>query len=160
MILINSMLFAGMFCTISCGKNKVEDKLLTSLKPFVQGNYIKNADTIVYAVIPNQGCEGCISDAEGYVVEHALFDSDRVIFIFTQIQSLKVLKYKLGSKTSSLPNVKMDVTNSIFFPTTEKQIYPMFVYAIDNSIVKIDYQSPQSNGLINLSNFIKTKKIR
>jgi len=122
----------------------------------------KNSDDTllrVYAVIPNQGCEGCISEAENFVITHASLSESNVTYIFTKIQSLKVLKYKLGSKIYSLPNVKIDTANIIVFPKDENNIYPMFIYTQANQINKIEYQSPNQNGLINLKSYLNSRHI-
>lgn len=149
----NILLFQ--FCILACNSSP-NSSLATTLSSYWKPG--ERTDTTIYVVIPNQGCEGCISEVESYVQTHAPLNTRNVVYIFTRIQSLKVLRFKLGYETLKLPNIKLDTANRIPFPDPEKLIYPMFVYTKNNKDFKIDYQSPQSNGLINLTNYIALHK--
>lgn len=110
----------------------------------------------IVVVIPNQGCQGCISEAEKFVLNN-YNKLDNVNYIFTQIHSVKLLKLRLGDSVIFSPKVKLDVKNEISYPEKAKEIYPMIVYYQDAEIKKIDYQSPQSEGFKNLLNHEKPK---
>lgn len=99
-----------------------------------------------YVIIPNQGCEGCISTAEDFVKRHYASSLD-VKYIFTRAQSLKLLRIKLGSEVMSSSKVLVDSSNVIRYPEKEKDIYPMIVTMKDGKIVKVLYQSPEEDGL-------------
>ena len=101
-------------------------------------------------VIPNQGCAGCISEAENYVIENASKHED-VVFVFTQIQSMKLLRVKLGSEILKQKNVIFDSENSIKYPDENKIIYPMVIFVNQGKIKKITYQSPSEEALKELS---------
>jgi len=102
-----------------------------------------------YVIIPNQGCEGCISTAEDFVKRNcAAFPQAR--YIFTQVQSLKLLRIKLGSGVLHNPHVLIDSNNVITYPEPGRNIYPMIVTIQEHKIKGITYQSPGSNGLAEL----------
>jgi hypothetical protein len=102
-----------------------------------------------YVVIPNEGCDGCISTAEDFVKKHYA-TNDHVRYIFTRIQSVKLLRVKLGSEVMSGTTVLLDTANIIVYPDKAKVIYPMIVRVSDGHITDIDYQSPESDGLATL----------
>ncbi|WP_298738472.1 hypothetical protein [uncultured Chitinophaga sp.] len=99
-----------------------------------------------YVIIPNQGCEGCISTAEDFVKRHYTSARD-VKYIFTRVQSLKLLRIKLGSEVMSSSKVLVDSGNVIRYPEKEKDIYPMIVTIKDGAIKGIRYQRPEEDGL-------------
>ncbi|MCF6404663.1 hypothetical protein L3C95_17330 [Chitinophaga filiformis] len=99
-----------------------------------------------YVIIPNQGCEGCISTAEAFV-KNNIGRTDNIRYIFTRIQSAKLLKIKLGSNVISSNKVLLDTANMIEYPDKGKEIYPMIISVKDHQIDKIAYQSPDDDGL-------------
>jgi hypothetical protein len=101
-------------------------------------------------VIPNQGCPGCISTAENFVIENAKKQTD-ILFIFTRISSMKLLRSKLGTEILQLENVIFDNKNMIEFLDDTKEIYPMIIFIHHGRIKKIKYQSPSEEGFTELS---------
>src|ERR1044072_4331474 len=99
-----------------------------------------------YVIIPNQGCEGCISTAEDFVKRHYTSAQD-VKYIFTRAQSLKLLRIKLGNEGMSSRKGLGDSGNVIRYTEKEKDIYPMIVTMKDGEITGIKYQSPEEDGL-------------
>jgi len=99
-----------------------------------------------YIIIPNQGCEGCISTAEAFV-KNNISKSDNIRYIFTRIQSAKLLKIKLGNDVMSSNKVLLDTADTIEYPDKGKEIYPMIVTVKDHRVDKVSYQSPDSDGL-------------
>jgi len=91
-------------------------------------------------IIPNSGCTNCISDAENSV--DSLIKVKNFKVVFSQIQSLKALKYRLSQK-------KIDPTNqNIFIDTADlyinssadfKELWPFPTKMIvkDKKVVKI-----------------------
>ncbi|SFF02452.1 hypothetical protein SAMN05518672_11496 [Chitinophaga sp. CF118] len=102
-----------------------------------------------YVIIPNQGCEGCISHAEAFVKKN-IANSDSIRYIFTRIQSIKLLKIKLGNEIMSSRKMLLDTANTIEYPDKKNDIYPMIVTVHNHRITNITYQSPDSNGLTEL----------
>jgi hypothetical protein len=99
-----------------------------------------------YVIIPNQGCDGCISQAEDFVRKH-ITSAPQVRYIFTRIQSTKLLSIKLGSTVMSSKRVLLDSSNVIVYPDRKNNIYPMIVTISDHKISGITYQSPDLEGL-------------
>lgn len=99
-----------------------------------------------YVIIPNQGCEGCISTAEAFV-KNNIDVSDSTRYIFTRIQSVKLLKIKLGNNVMSSSKVLLDTADIIEYPDKAKAIYPMIITVKEHQIDKISYQSPADDGL-------------
>ena len=121
------------------------DQLLQALhavdaKPLSAGHYV---------VIPNQGCEGCISTAEDFVKRnYTRFPQAK--YIFTRVQSIKLLRIKLGNEVMNNSRVLIDSNNIIRYPEQGKDIYPMIITIKENAIKGITYQSPGSDGLAEL----------
>ena len=99
-----------------------------------------------YVIIPNQGCEGCISTAEDFVKRHYASSQD-VKYIFTRVQSVKLLRIKLGREVMGSNKILVDSGNVIRYPEKEKDIYPMIVTMKDGMIARIAYQRPEEDGL-------------
>lgn len=104
--------------------------------------------TGTYVIIPNQGCEGCISQAEAFVKKNITKDSIR--YIFTRIQSTKLLRIKLGNDIMSSRKILLDTANIIEYPDKKNDIYPMIITVFDHKISRITYQSPTTGGLTEL----------
>lgn len=102
-----------------------------------------------YVIIPNQGCDGCISTAEDFVKKHYA-TNDHIRYIFTRIQSVKLLRIKLGSEVMNSSKVLLDTANVIVYPDKVKAIYPMIVTISDGRIAGIIYQSPDTDGFAEL----------
>lgn len=104
-----------------------------------------------YIIIPNQGCEGCISHAEAFVKKN-IGGPDNIRYIFTRIQSIKLLKIKLGNDIMASNKILLDTANIIEFPDKKNDIYPMIVTVNNHKITNITYQSPDADGLAELNN--------
>jgi hypothetical protein len=104
--------------------------------------------TGTYVIIPNQGCEGCISQAEAFVKKN--ITKDNIRYVFTKIQSTKLLKIKLGNDIMSSRKILLDTANIIEYPDKKNDIYPMIVTVSNHKITRITYQSPTTGGLTEL----------
>jgi hypothetical protein len=118
----------------------------TNLRKAIDALDAHQLTTGSYVIIPNQGCEGCISTAEAFVKKH-VDRSDNIRYIFTRIASVKLLRIKLGSHVMSSSKILLDTTDMIEYPDKGKQIYPMIVTLKDHEIDKVTYQSPDDDGL-------------
>lgn len=85
-------------------------------------------------VILNQGCGGCISEAEEF---YAKENHKNVFFIFTQVSSEKYLRNKI----KLLPDNTYIDTNNNFIRITAKEmkIYPYRIILKDGKIISIEY---------------------
>jgi hypothetical protein len=146
LFILNSILF------FSCAQQVKHPVLDSILK--VTGKQFKNE---IVVIIPNQGCEGCISVAEDFVKDN-LNHIPQASFIFTRIHSVKLLKLKLGSSFIDAPNLIFDLNNEIQYPDSKTEIYPMIVYLENGKVKQIEYQSPFNSGFENLKNRISAKE--
>lgn len=131
-----------LFCIIFGGCTRPQ-KLSWDNSLFAIASPVWNTQAIV--VIPNQGCPGCISEAESFVSKN-VDRFENIIYVFTRINSRKLLKIKLGDSVINKKNIRFDVENKIVYPVKEKSIYPMIVHLKNLTVSRIDYQSPTSNG--------------
>lgn len=76
-----------------------------------------------FLIIPGSGCEGCISQAEQYVINNAKTEVEGTMIIFTNISSKKLLRLRLGQEIMDQPNVLLDSINILHFVS----IYPVLV---------------------------------
>lgn len=137
-----------LFCIVhltNCQENK-QAELFSSLKRLDPEMHSSQ----FYVIIPNQGCDGCISNMEDFVIKNHKDYTD-VKFIFTRITSKKILKLRLGNDVLSQKNIVLDSENTVVFPEKEKEIYPMVVCIQNNHVSDIFYQSPFEDGISILS---------
>jgi hypothetical protein len=74
-------------------------------------------------IIPGSGCEGCISNAENFVItRNTEKDDGKFLYIFTNISSPKILKLRLGSAYSE-DDIHLDLKNELQY----KSIYPVYL---------------------------------
>jgi len=150
------LMFLCLFSCTSINEKKVQprdanlDSLLSSIKA-VDKQFSPDTRS-VYLILPNEGCEGCISTAEQYVLSN-FKKNENMKFIFTRITSKKILKAKLTDSVLRYPNILLDTINLISFPDKSKSIYPLVVLVEKGNVVDLVYQSPEENGL----DFINSK---
>ena len=88
-------------------------------------------------LIPGAGCPGCISNAEQYCKSN-ISDSS-ILFIFTNISSTKLLRYKLKLNSFvDCPNIILDTTNHFYIQNSVDNIYPYLVEIDQGRITKIN----------------------
>lgn len=112
-----------------------------------------------YIIIPGAGCEGCISGTEYFVKEN--YQRADILYIFTNIESVKILKFKLGKDLIESSNVIIDTENKFNRPTNDvNSIYPMILAFENNKVTQISYVSPEDLfSLENLQNKLKEQPI-
>lgn len=93
-----------------------------------------------YVIIPQGGCEGCISSAEQFVIDYAK-GKPELRFIFTEVNSVKSLKNRL-KEAFFYENVILDPHRSFANLRGENNIYPMIVYLKQGKAERVDFQSP------------------
>lgn len=100
-------------------------------------------DTVKWMVIlPGLGCHGCIQEGEAFMKDYIL--KRDILFVLTNISSIKILQQKVGLQVREQPNIYIDRDNAIMIPT-ENKIYPCIIRLEHSKIVKYEFQSP-SNG--------------
>lgn len=142
------LLFFILSCTSS--KDPRFKKLSTLLKGNIEFEEFRE-DTKTLFIIPNAGCNGCITTAETFVMDNVdQFES--IKFIFTGTSSQKALKLKIGDTIYNNEKVFIDLEN-VFYSPELMSIYPLVVHLKDGLVLKIDEVSPEnSEVLANLEN--------
>lgn len=93
---------------------------------------LSNFDSIV--VIPGSGCPGCISEAEKYC-RQSLDRQDKVLFIFTNIVSVKGLHNKFsGLDIFHMEKVLIDTNNVYYNAECQGNIYPQRIILSEGTI--------------------------
>lgn len=137
-----SLLLLCLFIFSACAEDHA------SLRKSIHSLDADMLSTGTYVIIPNQGCEGCISQAEAFVKKN--ITKNNIRYVFTRIQSTKLLKIKLGNDIMSSRKVLLDTANKIEYPDKKNDIYPMIVTVSDHKVSRITYQSPSTVGLTEL----------
>lgn len=105
-------------------------------------NVIDDKYNILF-VVPGSGCHGCITGAE-YFVKENISNYPNVLFVFTSVKSVKVLKLKLGREVTLYDNILFDVNNVFFNYKSKKNIYPAVIHLKKGKVQKVNYLSPES----------------
>ena len=104
-------------------------------------------------IIPGAGCEGCILETEYFVKKYS--GRSDILFIFTRVETVKLLKYKLGEETFINGNVLIDTENR--FEVIEKDInniYPVVCRLKNNKVEDLHYVSPKEDAMQQLEDYI------
>ncbi|MCE7992282.1 MAG: hypothetical protein HEP71_09890 [Roseivirga sp.] len=97
-----------------------------------------------FIIVPGNGCPPCIYKAEQFLKEH--YESQtKYIFVFTNYDSEKLLRIKLGDYIMESPNVFFDRKDSMY-KSGFNSIYPVIVKINGNRLNK-EYGSPQNQGI-------------
>lgn len=126
------ILFIATNILVSCG-NPEDNAVPFNQEHFEQiiSNYNNNYSK--FLIIPGSGCPGCISNAEQLVINHNKENRKEVFFIFTNIESVKLLKLNLGKDVTARPNVFLDISDTLHF----RSIYPTLVSRKQNSSIEV-----------------------
>lgn len=143
-ILIIGTLFLSIYL-ISCkgNINDVEKDFLANA--VVQLNIDKQYDWIV--VLPGVGCHGCIQEGEFFMKNNC--SNAKILFILTNISSLKIFQQKTGINISKYPNIYIDRDNQ-FKLSTDNGIYPCIIQMKDGEFLQYSFQSPETAAFHNL----------
>ncbi|KYG75584.1 hypothetical protein [Roseivirga spongicola] len=125
---------------IACSKNS--NPKLEEVNSIIKSGNLNHEFYLETAIliIPNAGCEGCITNSENFVMTN-IDRTNQLDIIFTAVSSIKGLKLKLGRDLVERENVFVD-TDNIFYSSTLASIYPSIVYLKDKKAVQIEEVSP------------------
>ena len=98
------------------------------------------------------GCHGCIQEAEFFMKKH--ISNEKILFVLTNIESLKILQQKTGVEIKSHPNVYIDWNNQFKLPT-DHSIYPCVIQVNKGKLQQYAFQSPKTPALYNLEKLLK-----
>lgn len=94
-------------------------------------------------LIPNGGCTGCISNAEGFASKHLV--SDKLFVNMVELRSKKLVAQKLGADFLFNPKVKIDKEGELK-RIANVTLYPKIIYLEAGQITKIVEASPAYKG--------------
>ena len=153
--IIAFILFILIFPFSSCQKNdnKIEIEILKNqINKLKSLQALKDEEWIV--ILPGLGCGGCIQEGEAFMMNYV--GNKNILFVLTDITSLKILEQKIKTKIKEHSNIYIDSNNEFKIPT-RNSIYPCIVQIKDNNLITYEFQSPQ-NGFAfkKLKGLIKT----
>jgi hypothetical protein len=132
--------FSILLFSVSC-KQSDQDIESSTIKDGIKKIAVKKeADWLV--ILPGMGCPGCIQDAEAFMRDNVA--NPRLMFVLTKIESLKLLKQKIGVDVTTIPNVYVDKDN-IFDVHTTNAIYPCIVRLSAGEPGEHQFQSPKNS---------------
>ena len=109
-------------------------------------------------IIPGAGCEGCILGTEYFAKKY--YGRDDILFVFTRIETLKLLKHKLGKEAVDKGHIIFDTDNE--FEIIEEginNIYPVVCKIENNEVKDILYVSPEYDALSEVEKYIKRNPV-
>lgn len=136
---------------------KMVDRTLKSAMK-VYGLETSRANYFAYVIIPGTGCAGCITHAEMLLHENIEL-SDRVCFVLTNIESLKMLRNKLGNDVLDRVNVVLDKDDHFFEGELISTFPKVLILDGDGSVSQIFDVSLEQDGIGLLKNMLLSEHI-
>ena len=134
----NYLLYIGLFLLFGCTSGK-KNTAIGELESWL-GEH--DNDYSYCVIIPGAGCEGCILNTEYFAKEYS--GRSDILFIFTRIETLKLLKHKLGKDISLSDNILYDTDNRFeLIEKGENIIYPVVCHLKKNVVTDWCYISPE-----------------
>ena len=138
----NSILLILLFVAISCKQNKnneFENKInRLSFENFLNDHNLKMESFKKIVIIPNAGCDGCISEAEQKFVDR--YESLDTLYVFTRIADLKIFRNTLPKNALMSKNVLID-TNGLINSYGFHSMYPSFIEDVsEKTLTAVPYQ--------------------
>ena len=147
------------FIVNSCGKSHPEEET-AQLKELIGDQIFEQIiadDLEAILVIPNGGCNGCITDAELFVSENTLSLKNRMLTIFTDVISEKNLGIRVGKNIVKSPYTIMD-SDHLTSNTELIIIYPSIIYLRDNRFEKlVQVSSENPMAIETLKSYLRIK---
>lgn len=136
-----------MFLEISCKDSvKIEEEVFLK-NAIVQINSVSQYNWIV--ILPGLGCHGCIQEGEYFMKKN--IEYTKILFVLTNISSLKIFQQKTGIQINKHSNIYIDRNNHFRLPT-QNAIYPCIIQISNGNLFNYSFQSPTS------ASFLKLKK--
>jgi hypothetical protein len=140
-VIIQIVAFIILSSSPSCQKKSQHEIESDYFQSLVAQLHLK--DEIKYLVIlPGLGCHGCIQEGEAFMKEYV--DDKNIEFVLTNIESLKILKQKIGVDVTKRPNIYVDKDNMVSIPTDNK-VYPCIIQIDGTDIKAHEFQSPMNS---------------
>lgn len=127
------------FVSCSQDNNEFESKIdRDSLQNLLEIQDLGLASFKKIVIIPNAGCDGCISDAEKKFIDN--YKSLDTLFVFTRIADIKLFSNSLPDKALKSKNVLIDTNNSLN-SFGFQSMYPSIIEnPHENPLVAVPYQ--------------------
>lgn len=93
-------------------------------------------------ILPGLGCKGCIQEGEIFLKQH--ISNDSILFVLTKVESIKLLRQKIGVDVKNHSNVLIDKSNSFELPS-KNSIYPLIIELKDRKVNSYQFQSPENS---------------
>ena len=103
-------------------------------------------------ILPGLGCHGCIQEGEFFMKEN--IQNTNILFVLTNISSLKIFQQKTDIKINDYLNIYIDRNNHFKLPT-KNAIYPCIIQMSGGKLLNYSFQSPTSAAFLTLE---KNKK--
>ena len=91
-------------------------------------------------IIPEEGCAGCISEAEDFYMANK--ERKDLFFIFTNISSIKSIKLRVGKDVEDKENVFLDIDNDFLSEQFNENIYPIVFDIRDKDNITYSFLEP------------------
>lgn len=91
-------------------------------------------------IIPEEGCAGCISEAEDFYMANK--ERKDLFFIFTNISSIKSIKLRVGKDVGDKENVFLDIDNDFLSEQFNENIYPIVFDIRDKDNITYSFLEP------------------
>ena len=132
---------------VTCTPKKIND----SLEDYIGGKLVEKVNmeqlnTVM--VIPNAGCNGCISDAEMFVSNNAFVLKDQLFTIFTDVMSEKNLRLRIGKEIVESSYAFVDSKIQIQHAELVS-IYPSILYINKGRVERVVHISPDNPNALN-----------
>ncbi len=103
------VLYIFLFLLSHCTNKSNEIEKFENVIKIISGKDYDNFN--IFIIIPEVGCDYCINKAQEYLMQYhnSINTTKRIKFIITKINSLKILKNKLGNEILLNPNVALDM---------------------------------------------------
>lgn len=134
-----ALAFMILSITISC-KEDVEEIETAYFNSAINNLNVANYTKWI-VVLPGLGCHGCIQEAEAFMKDNV--EKTDILFVLTNISSLKILQQKIGVQVKDYSNVYVDRENVFNIPT-DNSIYPCIIKVENSKITTHEFQSPKN----------------
>jgi len=109
-------------------------------------NYFKLENFNHIAIIPNEGCSGCISDATNAVKKN-IDDLPYLGVLFIKVEDEKLLKLKIGEQFLNYNRVQID-QEKLFSKVELNTLYPLLIKIKKEKVVKVETFDKKKLSLI------------
>lgn len=132
MILLRFFIILLPFLLFSCTHHSYEECVMEVLS----GDKLQTVyDSVV--VIPRLGCNACTQEADRYYQRYK--DNEKILFIFTNLQNLKLLKIQNGYDIVNRSNVIIDKENKYYLKKMSQSDYPSIIYRQEDGSLCHEY---------------------